>query len=445
MKVVEHLPHVKISGKSLRRCISTQGRALYLNTTCFAARIDLETIRLEWLIERPADNLTDSYSWQNLPRRIRPTNRVFWISENSRTVAEIASASCGGLRVTARDAMTGTQIWTHVVQALDTFQMEVPSPAWAQTEEIRAFVVDDPKSLVICLYRQSRRAVGSAPVDRTATSTLPGFACQTDIIQLDPLTGFRDSNADTDSIRTRIVQHMAFSDIWNELYCDREVDLGTQHISVLSRPGTVVGSPVRDGLHFAVPWHSKTEVGVVWINNQGVPVRSGMWRQSRVQNTKLHSTSDGLAIQTNHQTLSWLGTTDRPQWAVQAKPYIYHVHCCTASNVFVATDGNGGRLLSLERHSGQQCFNLKPALGGLGNLCEIPGHSILVARLRISRSNTVSPKLLVLSMRDCTYEQDHNCWDVVGTWQHGAICRTGDSGELLAIFDVRSREIQTDR
>ncbi len=157
-----------------------------------------------------------------------------------------------------------------------------------------------------------------------------------------------------------------------------------------------------------------------------------------VLQTYLHPTESGLGIQTNDQVFWWLDKECLPLWNVRAKPYIYRVIRGAETDVFIGTDGNGGRLLGFDARSGRETVNLKPALGGVGDLAKIPGHGVLVSTFSVSRSYSVLPRLLVLSMKDRHHRLDNECFHLLGTWEHGVVCRAGRNGELLAVIDIRS-------
>jgi hypothetical protein len=143
-------------------------------------------------------------------------------------------------------------------------------------------------------------------------------------------------------------------------------------------------------------------------------------------------------LQTNAQGLTWLGDGTEPLWAVRAKPYIYRVHRVSDSDVFVGTDGNGGRLLAFDPNTGRETMNLKPTRSGVGHLTKLPGHNLLVSTFGVSRSHSVPARLLVLSMHDRQYTLEHECFLLLGTWEHGVVCRTGRRGEHIAVVDVRA-------
>jgi hypothetical protein len=187
-----------------------------------------------------------------------------------------------------------------------------------------------------------------------------------------------------------------------------------------------------------VPWHSKGEAGVEWIDKSGSRARFGAWRAPKVAKTCLHATQAGLGLQTDDQTLWWLGEENAPKWNVKAKPYIYRVQHGPGTDVFIGTDGNGGRLLGFSELSGEETLNFRPVSGGVGDLCRVPANDVLVASVRKSRSYSIAPRLLVLSMSDRSYNLEKECYVILGTWEHGVVCRVGSRGERLAIVDIRS-------
>jgi hypothetical protein len=234
-----------------------------------------------------------------------------------------------------------------------------------------------------------------------------------------------------------ILERRSFAGVWSSGQRVGALDFETGTNRVLHEYKRALGWPVQDAAEVAVPWHSDGEVGISWLDERGNPTREARWHQQRVNATSLHCTDAGLALQINDQTLSWLGREKVPSWSVRAKPYIYQVHCCPFADVFVGTDGRGGRLLAFDPASGEQTLNLKPPLGGAGTLAKVPAHEVLVAKFWTSRRDSVAGKLLVLSMRDQSHRLDCECRELVGTWQHGAVCVAGKNGERLAIVDVQ--------
>src|SRR5947209_2130786 len=152
---IDDLPGLGSSGWPLS--LRIRGPSALVSSPHFIARFHLQSGEIEWLIERPPTPLPES-TW-NLPRRIFVPGNGLWTSEVDAVVAEIMRTEEGGLTVTSRDAKTGKQIWEHFIPIPEAADWAEPLPAWpgAQTEEIDAFLADDPSRLIVCLFRQTRR------------------------------------------------------------------------------------------------------------------------------------------------------------------------------------------------------------------------------------------------------------------------------------------------
>jgi hypothetical protein len=435
---IDGLPAILDSDGTLSLCVS--GPSAFVRCARFIARISLPSGNIDWLVERSPTRMTDSV--YRLTRKIDlfGSGYELWVSEQNHIVAELIPTECGAMNIAALHAATGTRLWEQFVAIPDAADWAEATPAWpgAQTEEIDAFIAKDPNRLVVCMARQTRRSGIYTPTYEV--TTLPPYACQTDATRLDLSTGNPMWRADFQDVHVGIIERQSFTGIWS-----RSPRLGV--INFESGTNTIVhelphslGWPVRDGLDVAVPWHSKGEVGIEWIDERGRRVRNGAWRQPRVVQTYVHPTEAGLGMQTNDQSFWWLGRECLPAWSVRAKPYIYRVRRAPDTDVFIGTDGNGGRLLALDAHSGRETLNLKPVLGGVGDLAKTHGHKVLVSAFRVSRSYSSPPRLLVLSMSDRRHRLDHECSLLLGTWEHGVICRAGRDGERIAIIDIRSSE-----
>jgi hypothetical protein len=236
-------------------------------------------------------------------------------------------------------------------------------------------------------------------------------------------------------LRVGILERKSFSGIWSNCSKLGLLDFETGKNTILYESPCELGWPVRDNSALAVPWHFKKDVGIDWIDVRGSRIRQSSWRQSGVRSSTLHATESGLGLQTNDQTLWWLGKAETPLWNIRAKPYIYRVQCGPASNVFVGTDGQGGRLFAFDQASGEETLNIKPPMGGAGTLTKVPAHDVLVAKF--STKNWVDGRLFILSMKDRRHELACQCRELLGTWEHGAVCTTGAKGERIAVVDVR--------
>jgi hypothetical protein len=436
MKTIAELPDFLDCAGSLTLRVS--GQSAVVRCDRFIARFSLSTGMIDWVDERTPVRLAEST--RRLPRYINlfGADAVLWCNEH--VVAEIISTDCGAMRILARDALTGIQLWEHFAAIPDAAEWAEVTPAWsgAQTEEIYGFFANDPKCLVVLLTRHTRRSRIYSP--DVTVDTLPPFGCQTDAFRFEPFSGKLKWRAAFPDVHVGIIERKSFSGAWSRTPRLGVIDFETGANTVLHELPHSLGWPVYDGAEIAVPWHSKNEVGVEWIDVQGRHVRTGNWHQPRVTQTYLHPTGAGLALQSNDQGFWWLGTECVPLWKVTAKPYIYRVHRASDTDVFIGTDGNGGRLLALDAGSGRETLNLKPVLGGVGDLAGISGHTTLVSTFRVSRSYSVPSRLLVLSMMDRRHTLDHECFLLLGTWGSGVVCRTGRDGNRIAVIDLCSSD-----
>jgi hypothetical protein len=428
---VDGLPELTDSGGGLG--LRTHRLSAFVQSDRFISRISLEFGRVVWLWERHRVPTTES-TW-NLPRRIDISGSRLWHSDADDVVAELLPTEDGGALVSARRAETGQQLWEYFIPIPAAANWAEPSPAWpgAPTEEIEAFFAGDPTRLIVCMSRQSRRSCFYSPA--ITVDTLPPRACQLDAIRLDA-SGMPVWQANYPDVAVGILKRRSFAGIWSSGQQVGVLDFETGTNRILREYPHTIGWPVHEALGVAVPWHSGGQVGIAWLDERGNYVRQAKWQQPRVNATRLHDTEAGLALQVNEQTLFWLGE-DKPLWSIRAKPYIYQVHCSPGSDVFVGTDGRGGRLLGFDPVSGRETLNLKPTFGGAGTLAKVPAHEVLVAKFWTSRRDPIAGNLLVLTMRDRTHRLACQCRELLGVWQHGAVCVSGKNGERIAIVDLR--------
>ena len=438
MNLIDGLPNFMDCDGTLS--IRVSGSSAFIRCARFIARIVLPSGKVDWLVERSPTKVTES-TFRH-PRRIDlfGSNSELWVSEEAQVVAELISTECGGMTVSVRHTATGSQLWQHFVSIPDAAHWAEAAPAWpgAQTEEIVAFVAEDPSRLIVCLARQTRRSMIYSPT--VEVTTMPPYACQLDATRFDPLTAKAIWRAQYEDVPVGIIERKSFTGIWAKSPRLGIIDFETGTNTILHEFPNSLGWPVRDQADIAVSWHSKGHVGIEWLTERGGQVRNGSWPQPRISRTYLHPTEAGLAMQGNDQTFWWMGTECVPKWSIRAKPYIYRVHRTSDTDVFLGTDGMGGRLLGLDPDSGKETLNLKPKLGGVGQLAKVSGHQVLVSTYGVSRSSSVLPRLLVLSMKNLRYTLDNECFLLLGTWEHGVVCRVGKNGEQLAVIEIRSTE-----
>jgi len=436
LTIVDGLPTLEEDSwnLSLRTC----GLSAYIRSPTFIARFSLESGRTDWLIQRSQVRWAES-TWKR-PRRIEPSDSNLWIGATENVVAEILPTEGGEIVISARDARNGSHLWEQLIPIPETCHWAEPTPAWpgAQTEEIHAFFGNDPHRLIVCLMRQSRRSGLINPSAGIEVRSVPTYACQTDASRFNPLGGSRLWNASFPSVRVDALNEPAFTGLWTHGTRLGIIDFESGTNRILHESPHCLGWPVRDDHAIAVPWHSKRELGIDWVDLGGKRLRQSKWERSGAYSTQLHATEGGLAMQTNHaQMLWWLGREETPRWQIRAKPYIYNVHSSLSTDVFVGTDGRGGRLLAFNSASGRETLNIKPVFSGAGKMTKLPGDDVLVGPFGTSKSDPYAGLLCIVHMRDRGHEVRYACCEMLGTWQHGAVCNTGARGERIAVIDIR--------
>ena len=421
--------------------LQTHGLKAFIRSDRFIAHFSLEPAKVKWLIERPISKV-NSKVWEH-PRRIHVHGLRFWISKPLKIIVEIMNTKCGGLGVFARSTATGQQIWEQFIPTPKAAEWAEKKPAWpgAATEEINAFIADDPKNLVVCLFRQSRRSTCWTS-EGLRVDTLPPYRCQLDMVRFDLLTGKTIWGNSYINVMVGILGVRDFKGIWTNGSLFGKINFVTGNNTIFHESDFKTGRPMIYGKSIALPWHGKGKVGINWFTKRGKLVDQVEWRQPRVEDVRMHSTDSGLAIQINHQFLGWLGQDHKPLWQVRAKPYIYRVYATPNSDVFIGTDGNGGRLFAFNKQTGEETLNMKPASWGLGDLEKVPGHDILVTPFATKRSTYAMRHLLVLSMKDKRYNMDNLCYQLLGVWKHGAILKDGNDPERLVLAEVRKMKFE---
>lgn len=402
-----------------RLAVCTCGDVAFVRAACCLLRIELAEGRIAWLIERPY--YENEATGAELSRQIRFWGKELWVNREGTVVAELVTGETGNLVVVARSAVDGRSLWTLPI---------------AVTDPATVFFAADPDRLVICLFRESRRyateSEGFEP---------PPYTCQTDAFRLHELTGEILWNASCPGLRIGSLQAGSFTGLWSHDSLLGKLDLETGANRILFEAASTLGDPISCTGGLAVSWHSRKEIGIEWFDESGKLIRSSRIPQTKVQTTRLRNTEAGLALQANDAAmLWWYGREDRPIWSVRARPYIYQVYGSAGTDIFVGTDGMGGRLFGFDSRSGRETLNLKPALGGVGSLSPIHEHPLLVASFRTSKSYSRAPSLLILNMLDRSHRLAYECQVLQATWAHGAICRAGERSERLAIIDLRESQ-----
>ena len=396
--------------------VQVNGAALFVKSPLCLARIELSTGNVDWLVDR---SLSDEPK-RRVRERVLVWGKDLWISDDGTLVAELLPSQDGGLLVSVRDAQTSKSVW----------EKSIPVDVACD-----AFFAADDKRLVVCLFRESRRVAVADGKDK-----LPPCKCHADVTRFEPQTGQLMWSGSFPGLHVSMIERETFRGLWTNQNKLGRLDLETGSNAIIHEFPYELGRVVSIGTGLAVSWHNTREVGVSWLDEHGAQTDSCVIPEARVHSTRLHNTGAGLGLQLNDaEKVWWLGEHRQPLWNVKAKPYVYRVWRQAGGDLFVATDGNGGRVFGFDADSGHETLNLKPALYGVGSLTRVGESSTLVASFRASKSQSKPPSLLILSMTDRSHRFAYECQLLEGTWQHGAICRTGDRCERLAIIDLREK------
>ena len=186
MKSIEGLPD--LTDRDLRPTLRVSDRSAFIRAREFIARIGLQSGEVEWLVERPSLGLSEA-AWR-LPRRICFGGSELWVREADQVVADITTAECGGLVITAWHAATGSQLWEQFIPIPDgAADWAETSPPWpgAQTEEIDAFI-STRRTNWYCASRVRLDGI-LIIVQKSPFPAFPPYGCQTDSIRFDPVNG----------------------------------------------------------------------------------------------------------------------------------------------------------------------------------------------------------------------------------------------------------------
>ncbi len=180
--------------------------------------------------------------------------------------------------------------------------------------------------------------------------------------------------------------------------------------------------PTISGMFGYFPWFDKKTKQIGYIRtNQHMEVDCDFsWTEQGVRDIRAWPTSNGVVVQVNHQKVIWTTADDRV-WVQRAKPYVYGVFATEDSDIFVTTDGGGGRMLGFDRISGNETFNFRPALGGLAHTHFFEEAQIAVASVAMKKSHWVASRLLVFRTDTKSMDFVASCWMILSRWSGGVV------------------------
>ena len=404
----------------------TAGYSCLVRTRKWLALCSLQTGMVEWRVDRDAPVVNESRQAIDGFCDMNLWGAKLWIDPESSTVAELFWREPDSLMLTARCMKTGSIRWQFVYRRPPLAAWAETSPAWpgAPQEEIYAFLAQAPSSLVLCIYRQTRCMGISTPEFKVFDR--PPFHCQTDLVCFEPTSGHVRWSHAQDGLRLDVLDWKNFHGLWIDDEQAGWVDFETGTVSRLCREGYCFGRPAAFEQHGYFPWfdRNRKRIGYIRANSQMVPDLDYSWLERGVQQIVAWPTHRGVALQLNDQKIVWTNGDER-LWNQRAKPYIYRIFASSSSDVWVATDGKGGRLFGFDPRTGNETYNFRPAMGGLGDM-RLMNASLAVGSVCMHRSYSIAPKLFTFDVETQKMDFWADCWLLLGNWEEGVVFVTGD-------------------
>lgn len=418
ISTIEELPQLEQSLVDLQ--VVAGATQCVVRDQSFIAQFSLDDGKVAWVVERHAPLVRPGLDYRQMTRDFRLADRNLWLSESQRIVVELHINDDGELMVDGRCWTTGTPKWNYRIGVPEQAAWAEKAPAWpdAATEELHAFIADSPTDLVVCLFRQTRREGRSTP-EFTALD-IPEHKCQLDVFKLDPKSGLLLADASHLEVKLSILERRCFQGCWSNGDTIGMLDLESGASKSLMFPGKSFGTPKPYGDELYIPWHDKTHVGYLHLSSTFQLRSEYFWPEKLAKNVSIWPTTQGVGVQVNDQKLLWT-ESETLKWVQKAKPYIYRVFAGIDSSVFVATDGNGGRLFGFDRDDGHEVFNFRPAIGGLESAKFFEDYGSMLANVSMKKSYKVPPKLLRFDLKKHSLDDVGDCWKILGDWERGIV------------------------
>lgn len=406
--------------------------------TDFLALCSLRTGKVNWCVTRNAphgnrDPSSDIFS------SLLFWGTKLWIGLNDQVVAEIFYDDPESAKLVARCMSTGNVLWEYVHPRPPLEPWAEEKPAWpgAPQEEAYVFLARSENNLVLCLHRRTR-CHGLSTREFTVFDN-PPFQCQTDLYSFEPTTGaLRWSKAQI-GLRLDLLEWKDFKGVWVNEGRAGWLDFDSGSVCTIERGGCCFGMPGVYGKIGTFPWFDKKSKRVGYIRaNQRMEVDCDYsWNEKSVRDIRAWPSSSGVALQVNDQKVIWTTAGERV-WEQRAKPYVYRVFATDKSDIFVATDGAGGRLFGFDRTLGHETLNFRPIFGGLAHTHFFEEAQIAVASVAMKKSHWVPRKLLIFNTETKSMDFVSSCWHVLCPWSRGIVFVSGEKDRKIAFLDLNA-------
>lgn len=406
----------------------------------FIALASFKTRACRWLVsrepvtvyQRPAfDTFSSMLLW----------GKKLWLGTQDKVVAELCYADGDCVKVVTRNLANGEVLWEYRYLRPTLASWAEPVPAWpnAPQEEIYLFLAAHSDSLVLCVHRRTRSFAMTTP--EFAVRSVPPFQCQTEYYCFDPSTGEIRWSSVQARVTLDLLDWRCYQGPWGNEDQAGWVDLGTGEVSTIRREGYRFGKPaVYLGCGY-FPWFkpSQKRIGYIRTNPKMEVEREYEWNEENVNDLCIWPTSQGVAIQVNDQKVLWTTHSGELLWKQRARPYIYKVFASDTSDIFVATDGAGGRLFGFDPKTGQETFNFRPALGGVGECYYCENRRLAVASVAMKKSHSIPSKVLIFDVQTKEFDFIADCWKILGEWERGVVFVSGERERRIAFLDWEDR------
>ncbi len=416
--------------------VVTAGDHCLVRKNGFLALCSLKTGKVNWCVTRTApDGNRDASS--DIFSSLLFWGAKLWIGLKDQVVAEIFYDEPDSAKLVARCMKTGNVLWeyVHPRPPLEPWAEETPAWPGAPQEEAYVFLARSENNLVLCLHRRTR-CLARSTSEFTVPHT-PKFQCQTELYSFEPTSGaLRWSKVQT-GLKLNLLEWKDFKGVWGNDGQAGWLDLDSGIVRTIEREACCFGMPTVYRRSGYFPWFDKKNKSIGYMRaNQLMEVDCDhSWSEKSVRDIRAWPSSSGVALQVNDQKVIWTTSSERV-WEQRAKPYVYKVFATDKSDVFIATDGAGGRLLGFDRTDGHETLNFKPVFCGLGHIHFFEEPHIAVASVAMKKSHWVPSKLLVFNTETKSMDFVSSCWHILSAWSAGVVFVSGERNRSIAFLDL---------
>ena len=418
--------------------VMTAGDHCFVRKTDFLALCSLKTGKVNWCVTRNAPDGNVDPSIDVFSSLLFWGTRL-WVGLKDQVVAEIFYDAPESAKLVARCMRTGKVLWEYVHQRPPLEPWAEEKPAWpgAPQEAAFVFLARSENNLVLCLHRRTRCS-GMSTSEFTVFDT-PPFQCQTELYSFEPTSGALRWSKVQIGLRLNNLEWKNFKGLWGNDGQAGWLDLDSGVVCTIEKGGCCFGVPTLYGELGYFPWFDKKSKSIGYIRvNQHMEVDCDFsWNEKSVRNIRVWPTNSGVAIQVNDQKVIWT-TADERVWELRAKPYVYNVFATDDSDIFVATDGAGGRLLGFDRTDGHETLNFRPVFCGLGDTHFFEEAQMAVASVAMKKSHWVPSKLLIFNIQTKSMDFVLSCWNILSPWSRGVVFVSGEKDRRIAFLDLNA-------